>query len=242
MLWQWSVEVPGLTPTHFYRADEGPQPPEPLHQEHFPWVVGQMRAGRRVAISSMEELPAEASVDLQNARLRGIRSSLSLPLSVGGEPPVGVLAFNALRTERDWPDPLVRRLQLVAQVFTNALGRKRRELKLQESEARLAAGADLAGLGFYEVDFEARVAYVDDRFRAVWACRRTGRQGFSPWSSGWRACIPTTARRCSTCARSCTTGALEQIAIEYRFLHPTQGERWIQHSARVSARDAAAGR
>ncbi len=34
-------------------------------------------------------------------------------------------------------------------------------------------------------------------------------------------------------------GRLERISIEYRYLHPTQGQRWIHHVARVSARDAA---
>ncbi len=45
--------------------------------------------------------------------------------------------------------------------------RRRTEEALRASEARLAAGADLAGLAFYEVDFGERVAYVDDRFREV---------------------------------------------------------------------------
>jgi GAF domain-containing protein len=67
---------------------------------------------------------------------------------VGGEPPVGALGFNALRVARDWPDALVKRLQLVAQVFTNALARRRHELSLRQSRERLAAGADLAGLAF----------------------------------------------------------------------------------------------
>ena len=44
-----------------------------------------------------------------------------------------------VRAERTWPEGVVRRLQLVAQVFTNALARRRHELIRQESEARLAA-------------------------------------------------------------------------------------------------------
>ena len=40
--------------------------------------------------------------------------------------------------------------------------RKRGEEAIRAFEARLAAGADLAGLGYYEVDFDERVAFVDD--------------------------------------------------------------------------------
>ena len=81
--------------------------------------------------------------------------------------PWAPLGFNTLRAQRDWPDALVKRLQLVAQVFTNALVRRRHELSLRESEARLKEAADLAGLGFYEVDLGARAVFVDDRFAEV---------------------------------------------------------------------------
>ncbi len=45
--------------------------------------------------------------------------------------------------------------------------RKRGEESLRVSEARLAAGADLAGLGFYEGDFAEGKMYVDDRMRQL---------------------------------------------------------------------------
>ena len=61
----------------------------------------------------------------------------------------------------------MKRLQLVAQVFVNALARARHEVSLREGEARLAAGADLAGLAFYEVDLGERTVFVDDRFSDV---------------------------------------------------------------------------
>ena len=42
-LWQWSDEAPGFfTLTHFYSAQEGPQPPRKLKQEDFPWIAQQM--------------------------------------------------------------------------------------------------------------------------------------------------------------------------------------------------------
>ncbi len=240
VLWQWSSVLSGvLSPTHVYRAGEGPHPPGPLGQEQFPWVVGQMKAGRQVAVSSLDELPAEAAVDVENARLRGIRSNLSLPLSVGGEPPVGVLSFNAMREERDWPDPLVKRLQLVAQVFTNALARRRRELKLLETAARLAAGADLAGLASYEVDFEAGVAFVDDLFREVCGLPEESEEGLGPVEFWARSLHPDDCPRVLELRRQLHDGKLTQRSAEYRFLHPKLGERWFHHMARVSGRDAA---
>jgi signal transduction histidine kinase len=138
VLWQWSAEAPKvITPTHAYPGLEGLRPSEPLHQEQYPWTVQQMLAGHKVAVSSLEELPSEAAVDREYARFSGLKSNLTLPLSVGGEPPVGALAFNTTRTERGWPDALVKRLQLVAQVFTNALARRRAEVAQRNLSRRL---------------------------------------------------------------------------------------------------------
>ena len=85
--WQRSDEVGGsFKLTHLYRVDQGPELPEPMiAREKFPWFEQQMLAGRIVAISSLEELPAEASRDLEVSRELGIKSNLTLPLSVAAE-------------------------------------------------------------------------------------------------------------------------------------------------------------
>src|SRR5512136_29861 len=85
VLWQWSGAAPGeLTATHFYYAQGALPPPEPMRQEHYPWYMQSMQAGRMVAVSSLDELPAEAAVDAEYGRLLGIKSNLCLPLAVGG--------------------------------------------------------------------------------------------------------------------------------------------------------------
>lgn len=88
--WQWSDEAGGsFKLTHLYRIERGPELPEPMiAHEHFPWVEQQILAGRIVAVSSLDELPAEAARDLEVGRQSGIKSNLTLPLSVGGEPPL----------------------------------------------------------------------------------------------------------------------------------------------------------
>ena len=91
---------------------------------------------------------------------------------MGGESPVGALGFNTTRAERDWPDALVKRLQLVAQVFANALARKRADEALRESEERLALAADSAEAGLWILDYRTGVFWATDRARAIF--------GFSP--------------------------------------------------------------
>ena len=168
VLWQWSDAVLGvITPTHVYHAQPGLRPTEPMRQEHYPWSREQVLAGRVIAMSSPEDLPAEAAVDRQTCRRFGIQSALCLPLLVGGESPIGALGFNTLREQRDWPNALVKWLQLVAQVFTNALARKRNELDLRESEARLSLAADSAEAGLWILDGRTRTFWATQRARAI---------------------------------------------------------------------------
>ena len=101
VLWQWSTAAQDvIVPTHAYPALGGLQPPEPLRQEQFPWLREQILAGRVAALSSLDEFPEEAAVDREFCHHYGVRSHLSLPLSVGGGRPVGLLGLNTLRAER----------------------------------------------------------------------------------------------------------------------------------------------
>ena len=173
VLWQWSAAAPDvIAPTHAYPALEGLLPPEPLHEEQFPWIRQEILAGRVVALTSLEQFPAEAAVDREYCRHYGVKSHLSLPLSVGGEPPVGLIGFNTLGVERDWPQAVVTRLQMVAQVFTNALARRRTDEALRDSEERLSLAADSANAGLWVLDYATKVFWVTARTRSIF--------GFSP--------------------------------------------------------------
>ena len=126
-LWQPVVEAPGdYRLTHHYRAVGGPPIDRMRASDNFPWCQQQLLAGQVIAVSSMDQLPPQAARDREVWRHFEVKTSLSIPLSTGGGPAIGFLSFNDLRQERDWPKALVQRLQVVAQIFTNALARKSR--------------------------------------------------------------------------------------------------------------------
>ncbi|HQZ15359.1 MAG TPA: sigma 54-interacting transcriptional regulator [Vicinamibacteria bacterium] len=366
VLWQESEKDPtGFEPTHFYFAQDIPRPPGRLSQGLFPWGASEVLAGRSVVLSTVEDLPKEAAVDLENALRFGMKSNVTLPLSVGGEPLVGALAFSTLRAPRAWPEPLLRQLRLVAQVFANAIARRRQDLRLQESEhrlnlaadaaeaglwtlesrggafwltdrartvfgflegesvdlarlsarvhhddrvrfdgalersmrageplsieyrivlagerrarwlamrgrppgtmpgdpeqlmgvvlditdrkrveaalrksqARLSASAELAGLGFYELNFEAGAAFTDERFRDFGGIP-PGMDGMEPMKFWLEHLHPDDRESVLARREEVHAGRTDQIATEYRYLHPALGERWFHHVARATRRDA----
>ena len=311
-----------------------------------------------MAISSLEDMPAEAAHDREVCRQLGIKSNLSLPLAVGGEPPVGILGLNTTRAERDWPEALVKRLQLVAQIIASALARKRADQVLRETEerlnlaadsaeaglwvldyrtrvfwatkearvlfgyspeqvvsmdcfkesvhpddwdlvegslerslelgepvnveyrirladgserwiasrgrpnfalagepmrlmgismditdrkraeARLETGADLAGLGCYEVDFVAPSCFADDRFHSICGIPSGNYPGLERVQLWMQNLDPADKQLVLAERQKLHNGRIERLSIEYRYLHPTQGQKWIHHLAMVAARDA----
>jgi PAS domain S-box-containing protein len=168
-LWQWSGETSGFfTMTHLHRPLGGPPAPERMNaQEYYPWSLQQVMAGKVIALSSIDDAPAEAARDKEVWRHYGIKTTLTIPLSVGGETPIGAVSFNTMLAERIWPEALVKRLQLVAQVFTNALARKKADRELRESEARLSLAANAAGAGLWGLNLDSRCFWLTKKTREL---------------------------------------------------------------------------
>ncbi len=224
VLWQWSAAEPDvIAPTHAYPPVERVLPPEPLHEEQFPWIRKEILNGNVVSLSSLAEFPSEAHVDHEYCRHYGVKSHLSIPLAIGGEPPVGLIGWNTLRGERDWPDEIVKRLQLVAQIFTNAFARTRHELSLQESEERLALAVESAGAGLWTLEFSTGVFWATERGRAIF--------GYSPDEIISMERLEASIHPDD---RDTVRGAIEQsvrtgdpLHVDYRIHIADGSERWI---------------
>lgn len=156
VLWEWNEQSPGwFSATHGYSMKNGAQQPMRMSADDFPWVRQEIFAGRVVKLRSLAEIPDAGATDRNTARRMGIKSSLSLPLSLGGKSPIGILCFNTTRRERRWSPVLVDRLKLVAEIIANALARKRADQDLRASaeamrlalEQTLELRASLAHVG-----------------------------------------------------------------------------------------------
>ena len=229
-LWQWSPGNPDdLTMTHLYRPLGGPPAPDSMNgREYFPWVLAELQAGRTVKFTSPDELPPEAAQDRAVYEHFGVRSTLSLPLCAGGAPIQGCVGFNTTRREHVWPEDTVQRLRLVAEVFANALARKRADQALRDSEARLSLAADAAGVGLWTLDNDTGVYWATDKARAIF--------GYPPGSvvshelfesSVYPEDLPLVR---DAIARSARTG--DALAVEYRIQRPDGEFRWVSSRGR----------
>ena len=104
-----------------------------------PWVLEQLSEKRvPVIVSSLSDLPPEASVDVQTFRASGVKSFALFPIVAGGQL-LGAVSFGTTLRERPWPQPIVDRLRLIGEIFAGALLRREHERRLRDTLAEVEA-------------------------------------------------------------------------------------------------------
>lgn len=173
-LWQWSVDKPDcMILTHLHSPADGPKKPtELVAAEAFPWSAKQLMEGSTIIHNTEDLTDAESSTDLATKRRYGIKSSVSIPLRAGDRPIIGVLSFNMLHTPFVYDPDTVKRLELVAQMFCNALLRKNTENELRKSQWLLSLAAESAGAGLWALDLRTGVFWATDRSREIFGFSR----------------------------------------------------------------------
>jgi PAS domain S-box-containing protein len=130
--------------------------PDLTPHEQIPWIAQQILGGSFVQFSNLNDFPKEAATDRETTRsIVQAKSGTIIPLSAGGRV-FGAIAFDAMTCEKQWSSKITERLQLIAQVFANALARKHTTEQLLMSEEKLRLAVDSAQLGVWEWRFDQK--------------------------------------------------------------------------------------
>ena len=121
---QWDAAANRFVITHVW-ARQGLLRPLGFTTGALPWLSDQLRRGETIHFRRLSDLPDEASIDRESLRRFGVISNCILPLRAGVEDVFGALSFASASMEIDWPKTLLERLRLFADLFANALLRKR---------------------------------------------------------------------------------------------------------------------
>lgn len=112
-----SASVDGIAPV---RTNLVPQ---------YPWTLEEIKAGRPVAFTRVDDLPAIAVVDRANWTRIAVASNVTVPIFVG-DVFQGALAIATFRHHRHWSAELVERVRMLATMLGNALEHKRTQVEL----------------------------------------------------------------------------------------------------------------
>jgi transcriptional regulator with GAF, ATPase, and Fis domain len=95
--------------------------------DRLPWYVAAVRTGNTLFLKNLpDDFPPEAVKERQVCLAQGIKSTVAIPLRVGGSV-LGIISFSFLRGQCEWQPEVVSRLQMIGELFANALLRKRSE-------------------------------------------------------------------------------------------------------------------
>jgi PAS domain S-box-containing protein len=130
------------------------------------WYNNQLHAGKITRVRSLDDLPPEAIGEIEYYRRSGIRSSLGIPLRVGGRI-VGLINFSAFRSTREWPDDLIARLKIIGEVMAQALVRKRSEAALRASEVRWESIFETSSIAISMMDSNLHYIATNPAFRTI---------------------------------------------------------------------------
>jgi PAS domain S-box-containing protein len=205
-----------------------------LETKEFPWTGARLQAGNPVVASRLSELPDEAEIDRRAYARYATRSFAAIPLMVEGSP-IGALVFDTIRRERAWPDELVQRLRLLADVFANALARRRAASAARESESRFRLLADTAPLMIWMAGPDGRRTYFSRRWLDM-----TGRPADEDIGEAWIESVHPDDRTLAAELYRAAVAERRSFTIDYRLRRHDGEDRWIlDHGVPRIAEDGA---
>jgi two-component system, LuxR family, sensor kinase FixL len=163
--------------THVHTSDHLPPIPSPL-ERRFPWYISELRARRNVVVPSINALPREAKHERSYARRIGLKSHCSVPIIIGNAV-LGSLSLSDFKTERDWPEHVLQRLELLSEIIGNTLARERGHDALVDSEALMRAMADALPVCISFVDKETRYRFNNSTYEQWFSVSRSELAGRS---------------------------------------------------------------
>jgi len=122
--------------THTWTREGFPPFGERLLKGMLPWLEDRIRRGEISWAERPSDLPPEAFRERSYMESIGEKSSLVVPFRVAGKV-VGGMSTDSFRQHQHWDDALISRVQVVADIFANAISRKKADEDLRSALAEV---------------------------------------------------------------------------------------------------------
>ncbi|MDM7998690.1 MAG: PAS domain S-box protein [Dehalococcoidia bacterium] len=125
----------------------------------LPWLSSKVKETEYVYIPEVKDMPSAADAERALFEQAGIRSVVVVPMVQSGIS-IGCLCLSSTSRGQTWGEETIGLLRLVAQMFSNAMERKRMDLALRESERRYRLLAENVTDVIWTTDMEANITYM----------------------------------------------------------------------------------
>ena len=138
----------------------------------FPWAAEKLFVQKiHLNIPNPDCFPTEADIDRQSYVAMGIISALDIPL-ISGDIVSHVIVLQNLKKEFCWPEDLIPRVRLLGEICVTALVRKKSELALRESEARLSLATESAEASLWVLNLDNGSIWATENFWELYSIPR----------------------------------------------------------------------
>jgi PAS domain S-box-containing protein len=144
----FSIQRPGI-----------PAQPEFYNRRELPWITKKLLSGRYVTVARLSDLPLQAQGDKKYLEQRGVCSVALIPSSHAASR--CVLVVVRLSERGEWPAALTGRLNVLGNVFANALARKEAQDARYESDERFRYLFTEAPIGIGLGDMDGNVLFAN---------------------------------------------------------------------------------
>ena len=192
-----------------------------METNQLPWWTDRILHCEVIVTSDVNALPDEASLEKEFLRKKDIRSAASVPLEVGGEV-FGAMAFASTTRRMVWSEDCVQRLKMLAEIFSNALGRKHAEARRHESEERFRLVANTAPVLIWMSGTDKLCTYFNQGWLDF-----TGRELAAELGNGWVEGVH--PEDLEGCLETFTESFdhRQQFTMEYRLRRHDGNYRWV---------------
>jgi PAS domain S-box-containing protein len=206
--------------------------PKIVRREDIRCIVDPILHGNASLVSGLEELPTEARSEREMLERLKVRSFAVLPLSTDTSVHDALLV-TAVEREVRWTPTLLQQLQTVANIFSNALDRKRAEESLRDNEQLKGKILESLISNLAVINGEGRIIAINKRWEDFWAgcggaqqaCPGVGVNYLEVCRNAADAGV-TDAERALAGIRAVLEGNNEGFEMEYRVDAP-QEQRWF---------------
>jgi PAS domain S-box-containing protein len=178
-LYEFSQDRTELTVNFSWTKQQSESVHAVLKSNRLPWWTDRILHGEVLVTSDVDALPDEAFLEKEYLRERAIVSAASVPLEVGGEV-FGAMAFASTTRRVVWSEDFIQRIKILAEIFSNALGRKNAEARRRESEDRFRLVANTAPVLIWMSGTDKLCTYFNQRWLDF-----TGRSLEDELGNGW---------------------------------------------------------
>ena len=117
-----------------------------LSVEVFPWWMEKLNQFETIYVPRVADLASEASAEREILQAQDIQSLVVVPM-VYGKSLVGFLGFDSVRMGKTWVDEDISLLKMLAEIFVNALERKRAEEEKEQLQSQLLHAQKMEAIG-----------------------------------------------------------------------------------------------